>query len=514
MGALTVDAIVIGSGLGALAAAATVAARGEKVLVLERLANFGGAATTYRHDHLTVEASLHEIDGHTVFSPHGAFSRLGLLGTVDPIKSDVFYEVRAACLEAPIQVPHGLEAAREAVKAALPDSRKALERYFDEVTRLHHSLTDLEELGARGPMALVGLVFSGRLFDLIAEARRTLGQRLDAIFHKDEAAKFVLGAPLSYFDDDPAALDFLLYAGVWARYVAGGSYYFRGGSQALTLSLLHRIKERGGMVQRKADVVRIVLDDKGQAAGVIYRDEDGREVDVRAPMIFGGPAPDHLARMLPEEARLRFSRHFEMFEPSISLFTLALGLEKPASAFGISAYSTFVYPDGMKTYADFPKAAAVFGTPPMGDLPPYVLADFSRLDTGLHREGDPYLLLLGGVDRFAWWQDLDEDSEMTRRKAWTDALLADLDRRFPGLAASVQQAQMATSRTMQNRLGTPGGAVYGFRPTPARLFSRPPSAATPIPGLWLASAYTVSGGYSGALHGGLMAADAALRHRQ
>jgi hypothetical protein len=38
-----------------------------------------------------------------------------------------------------------------------------------------------------------------------------------------------------------------------------------------------------------------------------------------------------------------------------------------------------------------------------------------------------------------------------------------------------------------------------------------PSAATSIDGLWLSSAYTVSGGYSGAMQGGLMAADAAAR---
>ena len=100
---------------------------------------------------------------------------------------------------------------------------------------------------------------------------------------------------------------------------------------------------------------------------------------------------------------------------------------------------------------------------------------------------------------------------MTRRKRWIDALVADVDRRFPGFAGAVSQAEIATARTMKNRLGTPSGEVYGFRPTPSRLFGRPPSAATSIEGLWISSAYTVSGGYSGAMHGGLMAADAAFR---
>ena len=57
------DAIVIGSGLGGLTAAALYARSGHRVLVIERNENFGGAATVYRHGALAIEASLHEIDG-------------------------------------------------------------------------------------------------------------------------------------------------------------------------------------------------------------------------------------------------------------------------------------------------------------------------------------------------------------------------------------------------------------------------------------------------------------------
>ena len=54
------DAIVIGSGLGGLTAGALYARTGARVLLLERNASFGGAATTYHRGALTVEASLHE----------------------------------------------------------------------------------------------------------------------------------------------------------------------------------------------------------------------------------------------------------------------------------------------------------------------------------------------------------------------------------------------------------------------------------------------------------------------
>ena len=162
----------------------------------------------------------------------------------------------------------------------------------------------------------------------------------------------------------------------------------------------------------------------------------------------------------------------------------------------------------------FPCAASAFGHEPSGAVPPYVIADYGRLDAGLRQPEDLHLVSLCGVDRLAWWDGLDEAAEATRRKRWIDALVADVDRRFPGFAGAVSQAEIATARTMQTRLGTPSGEVYGFRPTPSRLFGRAPSAATSIKGLWLSSAYTVSGGYSGAMQGGLMAADAAAGGRK
>jgi phytoene dehydrogenase-like protein len=130
------DAIVIGSGLGGLTTAAALANRGQRVLVLERLANFGGAATVYRHGSLTMEAALHEIDGDTVHGPHSVFARLGLSGAVEPLTTGVFYEVRSPALPRPIQIPHGLANAREVMKRNLPTSAKALDAYFDELDSL------------------------------------------------------------------------------------------------------------------------------------------------------------------------------------------------------------------------------------------------------------------------------------------------------------------------------------------------------------------------------------------
>ena len=184
--------------------------------------------------------------------------------------------------------------------------------------------------------------------------------------------------------------------------------------------------------------------------------------------------------------------------------------QRPTSEVG--AYSTFVYPDAITRLDQLSAAAAVLAEEPGSALPPYVVVDYGRLDTGLRRDdGDPYLVTLSGVDRLSNWDGLEADAYDARRARWMNALIGDLDRRFPGIAAAVTQREMATARTLRHYLGTPQGEVYGFRPTPERMFARPPTPRTSVPGLWIASAYTVSGGYAGAIQGGLMAARAAGR---
>jgi all-trans-retinol 13,14-reductase len=511
------DAIAIGSGLGALGAAAALGRAGKRVLVLERMASFGGAATVYRHGDLTAEAALHETDGTTVNAPRGVFARLGLLDAVEPVETDAFYAVRGGPLPGEIVVPHGLDAAEAAIARALPKSADALAACFREFARLYRSFDDIEAMrwGDRKRLrrSFLSMLGSGRVFDLLGVSGQTLAGRFGAFFRNDELAKCALGGPLGYFDDDPAQLSYLLYAGVWARYCEAGSYYIKGGSAALTKALLKQVTDAGGKTKHHATAVEILTDRGGQAMGVAWKDGKGKRHQATARVVLASPAPETLAGMLPEAQRAAFLKPYASFDRSISLFTVTMGLSRPAAETGVNAYSTFVYPDGMARFADFPAAAAVLGKAPVGRMPPYVLADYGRIDAGLQKKGDPYLVTITGVDRAAWWEGLSEAEEMNRRAAWTEALIADVNRHFPGFEDAVQTAEMATSRTMANRLGTPGGAVYGFRPTPDRLFGRPPSPATPVRGLYLASAWTAAGGYSGALNGGLMAADAVLKPR-
>ncbi len=90
------DAVVIGSGLGGLTAAALLAKAGRKVCVIERNHSVGGAASAFKKGALTIEPALHQTaDPHYPGDPkHAILTELGILDEIEWIPVRPFYSVK------------------------------------------------------------------------------------------------------------------------------------------------------------------------------------------------------------------------------------------------------------------------------------------------------------------------------------------------------------------------------------------------------------------------------------
>ena len=348
------DAVVIGAGLGGLTAAALAARAGRRVLVIERNASIGGAATVYRNGALTVEASLHELDGLDPQDPKlPLLQELGLADELAFVAPAELNQVRGGPLDAPFTMPAGLEPALSACRARFPRHERALQRYFDAVLAVRGAASfatahmDDEAWWLRHlPEA------APRLWPLIRHARATLGDVLRGLFGADEADKCALAATLPYYHDDPERMLFLAYAVAQGSFIAGGAHYPRGGSRTLTEALAARIREAGGTLLTGREATRLLVDDH-RVTAVEHRNRQGGDPRLAAaPLVFGNAAPTVLAAMLPEPWRAAFLAPYARRPVSVSLWTVTLGLSRPPAEVGVEAYSTFLLPAWMTALAD------------------------------------------------------------------------------------------------------------------------------------------------------------------
>ena len=505
------DAIVIGSGLGGLTAGALHARAGRRVLVLERNQYFGGAASVYQRGALSIEASLHEIDGLDAGDPKTSIlQELGLDRDIPFVEAGGGHEVRSPLLGEPFILPRGFDAALAAMKQRFPHHSRGLDKYFTRIRAIRRAVSLLcAHQEDTGWWLWHAPVLPWRLWPLIRDRHTSLSWVLRRLFGDDEAVKVALASNITYYNDDPDTLPFIAFAIPQASYLLGGGHYIRGGSQILTDRLVAIVREAGGETEAGRDV-RAILLEGDRARGVRHHARDGGDArEDFAPVVFGNPAPAVLAAMLPEPARAAFNTPYRDRRQSISLWSLSLGLSRPSREFGMRCYSAAIMPDWLTALGDVRDGGGLLRGDPSTRMPPYGLAAYDQIDSGLNQDG-PYLVSLVGVDRLENWAGLDAAARSARGELWMDRIIADLDSRFPGIAGAVVQRELATADTFHRYLNTPGGATYGFAPVASGLML---PAKTAVGGLYLASVYTCGGGYTGAILGGAWAARAAMKAR-
>jgi all-trans-retinol 13,14-reductase len=460
---------------------------------------------------LAIEASLHKIDGLDASDPKAPILRaLGLSNDIPFVDVGDLHEVRSPLFNKPFVMPHGFgfEAALAVSKAHFPEAAKGVQHYFDRIDAVRQAVAMMSEhQDDRSWWLWNAPTLPWRLWPLIRDRHATVSKVFGRLFDDNEAVKLELASNLGYYTDNPDMMPFIHFAVPQASYLAGGGHYIRGGSQVLSDRLVAIIREAGGEVEAGREVETILLEGN-RTRGVRHRGRKTGDVgEDLASIIFGNAAPAVLATMLPEDRRASFLLRYQDRRPSISLWAMSLGVNRHSHDFGVAHYSTSVLPAWLTTLSGFRDAAAILGEASESRITPYGFVAYDQIDSGLNPDG-PYLAAVVGLDRVQNWAGLTPEAKRARKERWMDRIIADLDRQFPGIATAIVHREMSTSETFQQYLNAPGGSLYGFAPE-SRGFM--PLAVTAINGLYLASAFTGGGGFTGAMLGGGWAARAATR---
>ncbi len=512
------DAVVIGSGLGGLTAGALLAKAGRRVCVLERNHSVGGAASAFKKGALTIEPALHQTaDPHDPSDPkHPILRELGLIDEVEWIPVSPFYSVRGGLIGEMFDMPVGFDAAHHALSRRFPESRDGFARLLGEMEQIHTSVAHLRKAGEE--RSLRKLLRAGiELRPLVRDWRASTADILDRFLGDDERAKCAVGATIGFYADDPRRLAWPYFAVAQGGYLKSGGVFIRGGSRVLSMKLARVVAKAGGSSLLGREANGIDFDSSGRPAFVRHVDARTRADEQRlgTKQVLANCAPHVLAHMLPPAEQSAIGRAYLGQPLSTSLFSAHFGLSVPPAKLGLDRFGVSVLPEWAASLNEISEGARLFSADPTNKLPFYAVANYGAIDPTLAADG-PTLVTVVGVDRFDNWAALSPQDEKDRRERWLDAFQAALDRDYPGFSAAVVERMFLNARSMHNFMNTPGGAVYGFAPLPfeRRIWAGVPrSPRTPLPGVYLASSFAESGGFSGAMRSGAEAARIAMKER-
>ncbi|MBN2343344.1 MAG: FAD-dependent oxidoreductase [Deltaproteobacteria bacterium] len=494
------DAIIVGSGLGGLTAAATLAKNGQRVAVFERHSQPGGYATTFFRDGFEFEISLHAMSGIGTEENPGPlrpfFKELGVMERVNFIPMNNLY--RTISDELDITVPKSPESAKAVLMEAFPEEAAGIEAFIDHIMVVGEEAQLLKE----GNYSTRPIPTLARFPHLAHAAGSTVSDVLDKYISGD-LTKLALGQLWGYFGLPPSKLSFLLFAAGVSSYLKWGSVTIEGKSQSLSNALAQIIRENGGEVHLAEGVKKILVDD-GKVRGIIS--DYGITYNSDTVVSNADPYATLNKLIAPEHVPPKYKRRIEAAAPSAGSVTLYLGLNRPSREVGIASHELYLNRD-VDMDTQWNKCQSLT-RPGVISVCAY---DNSNPQFAPDGKGVIAVTVLSMGDI---WTQLSPDQYTLEKRRFGDMLLGELEKAFPGVSNAVETRLVSTPITNMRYTGNSGGAIYGFASTPQENPGFRMNNQGPVIGLWFAGAWTrPSAGYQGVITSGINTANDILAKR-
>ena len=503
------DALVIGAGVGGLAAGATLAKHGLKTAVLEKNHTPGGVANSFRRGRFEFEISLHELCGFGPDErPYGSARKvldaLGLSDRIDWVKIPEAYRLitfdGAERIDATL--PFGIDAYADAVERYAPGSRAAVKNAFLTAAEIRAALAQLGTARTAEEKQAALLAHP----DFLHIAAKSVDEGLAALHMPKKAADIMKGY-WAYLFTDCEELSFLHFLNMVNSYIELGSVIPKGRSLALTHAFCDCIRENGSEVYVNTPVARI-LTENGKVTGAVA--EDGTVFGAKTIICDISPSAVYGSLMEPDAVPAADRKKTNARDLSGRGFCVYLGLNRSAEDLGLNNYSYFIYPD-MDTARQYRAAAS----------PATNLIQNTVCQNAADPEASPAgtaILTMTTLFSSDCWRDV-PDADYHKTKDAFAARMIETFEKATGISVSpyIEEVETAAPQTFARYLHSPGGAIYGYRAASwdgilaRKLMDGHDSE---IGGLYFAGGFGMNlNGYSSAMSSGMDAANRAIGRR-
>jgi len=494
----TWDAVIIGSGLGGLSAAAAFARQGFKALVLEQHTAPGGYATTFkRPGGFVFDVSLHSTTVEKRNGLHNLIPGFPEIKDVDFVPHRTLY--RVIFPDDDIRVPaKDVPGYIKLLTDRFPAEKEGIAGLFEDMRGLAADVAKLSQAQGQPDMSKFPTTYPY----VFKSFTRTWGGLMDARI-KDPKLKAIVSSLWGYYGLPPSKLASIYYALPTIGYLEQGGYYPVGKSQKISDAFVKFIRDKGGEVKLGARVDKI-LSQGGAATGV--RTKDGTEYSGRV-VVSNADAFSTFRVLLNEPDLLKdYLARLDKFSVSLSTFQIFLGLKKDLVREAGLKETEIFYETGYDPEADYRAVLA-------GDVEHsgFGLTLYDNLYKGYSPEGKNTVSIIT-LQGYEPWKKFEADyfkGNKTAYKAEKERQARILIEKtekalLPGLSKAIEVMEIGTPLTNVRYTGNHRGAIYGWDQTLDNSAPRRLAHATPIKNLYLAGAWTnPGGGYGAVLSSGL-----------